>query len=74
VLLAYDIGVTVLFVIFRQRRIGLEDLPLALLGSALAIIIGLRDNASYSRWWEARTPWGSAANNSRSLARGRGRL
>ena len=70
VLLAYDIGVTVLFVVFRQRWIALEDLPLALLGSALAIIIGLRNNASYSRWWEARTLWGSAVNNSRSLARG----
>jgi len=69
VLLAYDIAVTVLFVVYHQRWIGL-DLPLALLGSTLAIIVGLRNNASYARWWEARTLWGSAVNNSRSLARG----
>ena len=70
VLLAYDIAVTIVVVIYHQRWIAVEDLPLALLGSALAIIIGLRNSASYSRWWEARTLWGSVVNNSRSLARG----
>jgi ion channel-forming bestrophin family protein len=69
-LLAYDIAVTVLFVVDHQRWIGVDNLPLTLLGSALVIIVGLRNNASYARWWEARTLWGSAVNNSRSLARG----
>ncbi len=70
VLIAYDLTITVLYVVFNQHWVGVNDLPLALLGSALAIIIGLRNNSAYGRWWEARTLWGSAVNNSRSLARG----
>ncbi|GAB4143013.1 MAG: bestrophin family ion channel [Bacteroidia bacterium] len=41
----------------------------AILGSALAIFIAFRNNSSYSRWWEARTIWGSIINNSRIFAR-----
>jgi len=41
----------------------------AILGSALAIFIAFRNNTSYSRWWEARTVWGSIINNSRIFAR-----
>lgn len=70
VLLAYDVTVTLLYVVLHQRWVSLDHLPLALLGSALAIIVGLRNNSAYGRWWEARTLWGSAVNNSRSLARG----
>ncbi len=40
-----------------------------ILGSALAIFIAFRNNSSYSRWWEARTLWGSIINNSRIFAR-----
>ena len=69
-LLAYDVTVTLLYVYFHQRWVAVDNLPLALLGSALAIIVGLRNNTAYGRWWEARTLWGSAVNNSRSLARG----
>ncbi len=69
VLLAYDVTVTLLYVVLHQRWVSVDNLPLALLGSALAIIIGLRNNIAYARWWEARTLWGSAVNNSRSLAR-----
>ena len=68
-LLVYDLTVTLLYVWFGQRWVGIDDLPLALLGSALAIIVGLRNNNAYARWWEARTLWGRAINNSRSLAR-----
>lgn len=69
-LFAYDVAVTLLYVAFGQHWVGVDDLPLGLLGSALAIIVGLRNNGAYARWWEARTLWGSAVNNSRSLARG----
>lgn len=41
----------------------------AILGSALAIFIGFRNNSSYQRWWEARTIWGNIINNSRIFAR-----
>ena len=69
-LLAYDVAVTFLYVAWHQRWVGVEDLPTGLLGSALAIILGLRNNVAYARWWEARSLWGSAVNNSRSFARG----
>ena len=69
-LLAYDVTVTVAYVGYGQEWVGIDHLPLALLGSALVIIIGLRNNSAYGRWWEARTLWGRAVNNSRSLARG----
>lgn len=69
VLLAYDILVTALYVVFDQKWVSVQDLPLALVGSALGVIVGLRNNVSYARWWEARTLWGAGVNNSRSLAR-----
>ncbi|MCP3143466.1 bestrophin family protein [Pyxidicoccus xibeiensis] len=33
--------------------------PLSLLGIALSIFLGFRNNASYDRWWEARKVWGA---------------
>lgn len=41
----------------------------SLIGTALAFFIGFNNNQAYSRWWEARTIWGSLVNNSRSWAR-----
>lgn len=43
--------------------------PLGVLGTALAILLGFRNNTGYARWWEARTLWGQIASGSRSLAR-----
>jgi putative membrane protein len=69
-LLAYDVLITVFYVGFGWRWISIDDLPLPLLGSAIALVVTLRNNASYDRWWEARSLWGSVVNNSRSFARG----
>lgn len=70
VLLAYDIAVTILYAVWDQHWVAVDDLPISLLGSALAVILGVRNNVAYARWWEARSLWGSAVNNSRSFARG----
>lgn len=43
--------------------------PLALLGVALSLFLGFRNNASYDRWWEARKQWGQLIVDSRSLSR-----
>jgi len=43
--------------------------PLALLGIALSLFLGFRNNASYDRWWEARKQWGQLLIDSRSLSR-----
>ena len=69
-LLAYDVIVTALYVWVGWKFVSVPELPLPLLGSAIALIVTLRNNAAYNRWWEARTLWGAVVNNSRSLARG----
>ncbi|ALS34956.1 hypothetical protein J8Z28_13400 [Pseudoalteromonas sp. SCSIO 43088] len=43
--------------------------PLALLGVALSLFLGFRNNASYERWWEARKQWGQLVIDARSLSR-----
>ena len=43
--------------------------PFTLLGIALSLFLGFRNNASYQRWWEARTLWGQLVVDTRSLAR-----
>lgn len=37
--------------------------------SAPTIFVAVRNNASYARWWEARTVWGNIQASSRVLAR-----
>jgi ion channel-forming bestrophin family protein len=69
-LVAYDIVVTTAYCGFGWRFVSLPNLPLALLGSAIALFVSIRNNAAYGRWWEARTLWGAMVNSSRSLARG----
>lgn len=42
--------------------------PTAILGTALAFIVGFKNNASYGRTWEARQIYGAIINDSRSFA------
>ncbi len=39
-----------------------------LLGIVASIFIGFRNSNAYARWWEARTLWGGAIGNARSLS------
>lgn len=41
----------------------------AILGTALAIILGFRNASAYDRWWEARKIWGGVVNESRTFMR-----
>ncbi len=68
-LFLYDIAVVLLVKVLHQSWLSLPHIPLALLGSAIGILMGFRNNSSYARWWEARTLWGAIVNNSRSWAR-----
>jgi ion channel-forming bestrophin family protein len=43
--------------------------PFALLGIALSVFLGFRNNACYDRWWEARKDWGHLVQAARDLAR-----
>jgi putative membrane protein len=57
---------TTLFQLFKWQWLLLPWLPIALLGTAVAFVVGFKNNASYDRLWEARRIWGSITNYSRS--------
>ena len=43
--------------------------PFSVLGVALSLSLGFRNNAAYDRWWEARKLWGGLVSDMRALAR-----
>ena len=49
-------------------QIGVEVAPHEIAGAALGLLLILRTNAGYDRWWEARKLWGGMVNQSRNLA------
>jgi len=58
----------VLYEILDWKWLHLPWLPIGLVGTALAFIIGFKNNASYGRLWEARKIYGGIVNASRLLA------
>ncbi len=55
------------FHVFDLRWAHLPWLPIALIGTAVAFILGFQNNAAYDRAWEARKIWGGIVNASRGL-------
>jgi putative membrane protein len=53
-----------------NARFGLVVTPYEVAGGALGLLLVLRTNAGYDRWWEARKLWGGIVNQSRNLAAG----
>ena len=54
----------------EPRYLGqLTAAPFTLLGLALSIFLGFRNNACYERWWEGRRQWGQLLAETRALAR-----
>ena len=47
---------------------GIETTHLAYTAGLLALLLILRTNTGYERWWEARKLWGGIVNQSRNLA------
>jgi len=56
----------VLYEVFDLKWLHLPWLPIALIGTAVAFVVGFQNNASYDRIWEARKIWGGIVNASRS--------
>lgn len=52
-----------------QFHSDLHPLPFTLIGFALSIFLGFRNNTAYDRWWEGRKVWGALVNTTRSSAR-----
>lgn len=59
---------TILYQVFHWKWLALPWLPIALLGTAVAFVVGFKNNAAYDRLWEARKIWGAIINLSRTWA------
>jgi putative membrane protein len=57
---------TVLFQIFDLKWIAIPWVPVALIGTAAAFIVGFKNTQTYNRLWEARQIWGAIVNTSRT--------
>ncbi|MGB3144691.1 MAG: bestrophin family ion channel [Maribacter sp.] len=57
-----------LYYFFDLYWIKIPWTPLALIGTAVAFVIGFQNNAAYGRIWEARKIWGGIVNTSRTFA------
>jgi len=67
-LIGLSVGVVVLYKFVTPDH-EIPDVPLAIMGTVIAILLGFRVNNAYDRWWEARKLWGKIVNDSRSQAR-----
>ncbi len=54
---------------YQLFETNLTPLPFTLIGLALSIYLGFRNNTGYDRFWEGRKLWGRLVNVSRSFAR-----
>jgi putative membrane protein len=72
----WDLGMLVLLsavlipVDLHLKEWLLSTKAVAVLGIAMSIFIGFRNTQAISRWWDARTLWGSVVNKSRLWADG----
>jgi putative membrane protein len=62
-------AVTLLHLEYEVFEVSMTPLPFTLIGLALSIFLGFRNNTSYDRFWEGRKLWGRMVNVSRSLTR-----
>jgi putative membrane protein len=49
-------------------HIGMPVAPYEIFGATMGVVLVLRTNAGYDRWWEGRKLWGGIVNQSRNLA------
>ena len=61
--------VTYVELYYSIQEYTLTTTPFLLIGVALGIFLGFRNNASYDKFWEGRKLWGSLINTARNLAR-----
>jgi len=56
-----------IYFFFDAHWVKIPWTPLALIGTAVAFVIGFQNNATYGRIWEARKIWGGIVNTSRTF-------
>lgn len=65
--LAIILVFTFLYQFFNLQWLHIPWTPLALIGTAVAFVIGFQNNSAYGRIWEARKIWGGIVNTSRTF-------
>lgn len=63
------VAVTVMRFSLHWQIPTVSPVPFTVMGVAISIFLGFRNNTAYNRFWEARTLWGTHINSSRSFAR-----
>ena len=51
---------------FKFITINIPWLPVSVIGTAVALYVGFKNNQAYDRMWEARKNWGGIINDSRT--------
>jgi putative membrane protein len=59
--------ITALYEVLGIKWLQVPLAPVALIGTAVAFMVGFQNNAAYDRIWEARKIWGGIVNTSRSF-------
>lgn len=67
-LVGWDILIVFCEKVMHWHWVSWPSVPLALYGTAIGIIVGIRNGSAYARWWEGRTLWGAIVNESRTFA------
>ncbi|OIQ30841.1 MAG: hypothetical protein BM564_01110 [Bacteroidetes bacterium MedPE-SWsnd-G2] len=66
IFLLYPIIIVFLYDVLGFTFLNVPWTPIALVGTAVAFIVGFQNNAAYGRIWEARKIWGGIVNTSRT--------
>lgn len=64
---AIILGFTSLYYFLDLAWLKIPWTPLALIGTAVAFVVGFQNNSAYGRIWEARKIWGGIVNTSRTF-------
>ncbi|MCC9605788.1 bestrophin family protein [Blastopirellula sp. JC732] len=67
VVVGFSVFTTTIAMMFPEHKLTLGMAPFTVVGLALAIFLGFRNNAAYDRYWEGRKLWGRMVNVCRSF-------
>jgi putative membrane protein len=64
--LAYSTAITAIYFFLPVKFIAVPFTPITVVGTAVALYVGFKNNSAYDRLWEGRRIWGAIVNFSRS--------
>lgn len=68
--IVFGVFATIIYLLYLYRypNLTIEVGPHEVAGVLLGLLLVMRTNAGYERWWEARKLWGGIVNQTRNLA------